>query len=49
VDFDLSTDALLNVDLRWNGMTADLKNGDTRLTSVKLDPVSLGVGVGFHF
>jgi outer membrane protein len=49
VDFDLSPEALLNVDLRWNSMSADLKNGDTRLTSVKVDPVSLGVGVGFHF
>jgi outer membrane protein W len=26
VDFDLSPNALLNVDLRWNSMTADLEN-----------------------
>jgi outer membrane protein len=48
-DFDLSSRTLLNVDLEWNTLTADLKNGETRLTRLKVDPLSLGIGLGFRF
>ena len=48
-DWELSPTALLNLDLRWNGMTADLENGGAPLASLKMDPISLGVGVGFRF
>jgi outer membrane protein len=48
-DFDLSPSALLNVDLKWNHMTADLSAAGTTLASLKVDPLSLGVGVGFRF
>jgi outer membrane protein len=48
-DFDLSSRTLLNVDLRWNRLTADLENAGARLTRLKLDPLSLGVGLGFRF
>jgi outer membrane protein len=48
-DLDLSSAAVLNVDLKWNKMTATLENAGTRLARIRLDPVSLGVGVGFRF
>jgi len=48
-DWELSSRALLNLDLRWNTLTADLANGGTPLTKLKVDPVSIGVGVGFRF
>lgn len=48
-DFDVASETLLNVDLKWNTLTADLKNAGTRLTRLKVDPLSLGVGVGFRF
>jgi outer membrane protein len=48
-DWELSSRALLNLDLRWNKLTADLANGGTPLTKLKVDPVSIGVGVGFRF
>jgi outer membrane protein len=48
-DWELSSRALLNLDLRWNKLTADLANGETPLAKLKVDPVSLGIGVGFRF
>ena len=49
-DWELSSSALLNLDLRWNSLTADLgANGRAPLANLKVDPVSLGVGVGFRF
>jgi outer membrane protein len=48
-DFELSSRTLLNVDLEWNTLTADIENGGTRLTRLKMDPLSGGVGVGFRF
>ena len=49
VDIDLASDALLNVDLEWNTFTAKLQNGGTRLTDLQIDPLTLAIGVGFHF
>lgn len=48
-DLDLSSYALLNVDLKWNSLTADLSNAGTRLASIQMDPLTLGIGVGFRF
>jgi outer membrane protein len=48
-DFDLSPNALLNVDVGWNSMTAKLENAGATLTRLKVDPISLGIGVGFRF
>lgn len=48
-DFDLSSRALLNVELTWNRLRADLENGGVRLTRLKMDPLALGFGVGFRF
>jgi outer membrane protein len=49
VDIDLGPRALLNVDLQWNTLNAKLENGGTRLTDLKIDPLRLGVGIGFLF
>ena len=48
-DFTLSSSIMLNTDLKWNRTRVDLTNGSTRLADIRLDPVSLGVGVGFRF
>jgi outer membrane protein len=48
-DWALSPRALLNLDIRWNTLTADLDTGGSRLASLKVDPLTLGVGVGFRF
>ncbi|MDF3052568.1 MAG: outer membrane protein [Geminicoccaceae bacterium] len=48
-DFRLSSSAVLNTDLKWSRTRAELSNGDTPLTDIQLDPVSLGVGVGVRF
>jgi outer membrane protein W len=48
-DWALSSRALLNLDIRWNTLTADLDNDGARLASLKVDPLSLGLGVGFRF
>ncbi|HET7469266.1 MAG TPA: OmpW family outer membrane protein [Gemmatimonadales bacterium] len=48
-DWAVSPRVLLNLDLRWNAFTADLNTGGARLASLKVDPLSLGFGVGFRF
>jgi outer membrane protein len=49
VDWELSSRALLNLDVRWNRLTAELENGGTPLAKLRIDPLSLGIGVGFRF
>jgi outer membrane protein len=48
-DLDLGLHTLLNLDLKWNSFTAKLRNGDTPLTDIQVDPLALAVGVGFRF
>lgn len=48
-DLDLSPQVLLNADLKWNRLRADLENGGVPLTSIRMDPLALGAGVGFRF
>jgi outer membrane protein W len=48
-DLNLGLQTLLNLDLKWNSFTAKLRNGDTPLTDIQVDPLALGVGVGFRF
>ena len=48
-DFTLSPSIVLNTDLKWNRTRVNLTNGGTSLTDIRLDPVSLGVGLGFRF
>ena len=48
-DLDLSPLVLLNADLKWNRLRADLENAGVPLTSIRMDPLALGVGVGFRF
>lgn len=39
----------LNLDVRWNPMTVDVENFAPAAPSVKLDPLSLGMGVTIRF
>ena len=48
-DFVLSPNLVLNADLKWNRTRLDLTNGGAPLTDIRLDPVSLGLGLGFWF
>jgi len=49
VDIDISSHALLNLDLSWNTLTAKLENGGVPLTDLRIDPLALGIGLGFGF
>jgi outer membrane protein len=49
LDVDLASYVLLNIDLKWNSLTAKLENGGTPLTDIRMDPLALGLGVGFGF
>jgi outer membrane protein len=48
-DFGLSPNVILNTDLKWNRTRLNLTNGGAPLTDIRLDPVSLGLGLGFWF
>lgn len=44
----LGSNALFNFDLRWNSLTIDIKNNGVSLTKLEVNPLSLGVGMGFR-
>jgi len=49
LDVDLGDAAVLDFGLRWNTLTSDIKLDGERVAELKIDPMSLGVGVGFRF
>ena len=49
VDFALGPRAVLNLDVRWNALQADIRARGTPFTKVRIDPTTLGIGVGFRF
>jgi outer membrane protein len=48
-DLDLSPAILLNFDLRWNALSVDIENRSVPYASLKVDPIALGLGLGFRF
>jgi outer membrane protein W len=48
LDVDLSSVVLLNFDLRWNLYRPSLETGGQHVASLHVDPISLGVGLGFR-
>jgi outer membrane protein W len=48
-DFRLSSRLFLNVDLKWNPWRTDIKGNGSTLAHLQIDPLALGVGVGFRF
>ena len=49
LDLDLSPATLLHFALRWNALTTEIENGGTPYASLKVDPITLGLGIGFRF
>lgn len=48
-DLNLSKVAFVNLNAGWNGLKTDLKAGDLVLATLQMDPLLLGVGIGFDF
>ena len=48
-DLDLAPSVLLNVEVRWNLLRTDVGSGGTTLASLKIDPMTFGLGLGFRF
>ena len=49
LDYDLSGSVLMNLALRWNALTTDIENGGVRYASLTVNPITLGIGLGFRF
>ena len=49
VDVALGASAVLNLDVRWNTLTAEIVRDGEDFARVKIDPLALGLGVGFPF
>lgn len=49
LDYDVSDAAFVNLDIRWNTFTSDIQYNGERFAELKIDPLSLGFGVGFRF
>lgn len=49
LDIPLSPSALFNVDMRWHGQRSRVRLKGARLFRIDVDPLSLGLGVGFRF
>jgi len=48
-DWNLSEKVVLNLDTKWNGLTTDLSSGGNRIARIHIDPLTLGLGIGFRF
>jgi outer membrane protein W len=48
-DVRLSSRVFLNVDLRWNPWRTSVERNGSELVRLRIDPIALGVGVGFRF
>ena len=49
VDFKLSKNWSLNVDVKKVGIQSDVYAGGAKISKVKIDPILFGVGVGYRF
>jgi len=49
LDLVLSATAFLNLDVRWNTLTLDIESEGERLARLRVNPLTLGLGVGFRF
>jgi outer membrane protein len=49
VDCKIAPQWYLNVDLKYVQIHSDVKAGATKVTAVQIDPMLLGVGVGYRF
>jgi outer membrane protein len=49
VDFELSDNLLLNFDVRYFDLAPDLKRNGTKIATVALDPVTVGINLGWKF
>jgi len=48
-DIDISSNVLFNVNAGWNTLRTDIKDKSEKTASLKIDPLSLGIGLGFNF
>ncbi|MEZ4411773.1 MAG: OmpW family outer membrane protein [Gemmatimonadales bacterium] len=49
VEFALAPAVLLNLDLRWNTDRLTFQSSGSDLAELKIDPMTIGFGVGFRF
>jgi outer membrane protein len=49
VDFQIDKNWLINVDVKYVQIKSDVKAGGVKVTTVKVDPMLYGVGVGYRF
>jgi outer membrane protein len=48
-DIDLAPSVLLNLDVRWNVLRTDIGPAGSGIATLKIDPMTFGVGLGFRF
>ncbi|GLH70909.1 outer membrane protein [Geothrix rubra] len=49
VDFKVAKQCFINLDVKYVQLRSDVKAGGTKVTTVKVDPMLYGVGVGYRF
>ncbi len=49
MDYNFGKTAVLNLNIGWNTLTSDIKISGRRFAKLKIDPIALSMGVGFHF
>jgi outer membrane protein len=49
VDFKVAKQCFINLDVKYVRIRSDVKAGGTKVTTVKVDPMLYGVGVGYRF
>jgi outer membrane protein len=48
-DYYFNEQVLFNINIGWNKLKTDIKYGNSKAATLSLDPLSLGIGLGFNF
>ena len=48
-DYEVADHWFVNADIKWAMLRADVKLDGTKLAQVRLDPLMLGIGVGYRW
>jgi len=49
VDFEIAENLMVNFDVRWIKIESDLKIAGEKVTTVKIDPLTVGLSLGWKF
>lgn len=48
-DLNISKAIFMNLNIGWNALQMDIESAGTKVSNLKMDPINLGIGLGYKF